>query len=83
MKHKVEEPSKIMQARLIALLQTTLPEADFEDFEAQQNRDKKNRQFAPEYSQMCYNDMLQNHNKAIGNYFAQPNKLGVKSADRD
>lgn len=72
-----------MQVRLLKLLQATLPEVDMEDFDAQQDLEKENRQFAAEYSQNCYEDMMLNQNKAIGNYLAQPNKLKIKSEERD
>ena len=41
------------------------------------------RQFAPEYSQACYIEMVTNSNGAIGNYLTQYDKFSIKSWDRD
>jgi hypothetical protein len=48
-----------------------------EDFDAQQDTDKDSRQFAPEYAQSCYEDMMLNQNKAIGNYLTPSNSLKI------
>ena len=68
---------KIMQVRAIALLQASLPEVDMEDFDAQHDAEKKSRQFAPEYAQNCYEDMMLNQNKAIGNFLKPGNSLKI------
>jgi len=68
---------KIMQVRAISLLQASLPEVDMEDFDAQHDAEKESRQFAPEYAQNCYEDMMLNQNKAIGNYLKPCNSLKI------
>jgi hypothetical protein len=48
-----------------------------EDFDAQHDAEKESRQFAPEYAQNCYEDMMLNQNKAIGNYLKPGNSLKI------
>ena len=51
----------------------TLPDVDLEDYKA-----KQNRQFAAEYSQLCYLSMLEDENEAVGDYLSRGNSLLLK-----
>jgi len=75
--------AELMQNRLLEILKAKLPEVDLDDYEALKKVNSSSRQFAPEYSQWCYNDMMENQNDVIGNYLANPNKLTISTKDRD
>lgn len=71
-------PTEVMKFRVQKILQSTLPDVDLEDYDLQTKR-----QFAAEYSQSCYVNMLENENNAVGNYLAQENALKITSKQRD
>ena len=60
-------PDETMKHRWLTVLQSSVPEVDLEDITALQNDPQAARQFAAEYSQESYLDMLKN-DYAIGDY---------------
>lgn len=72
-----------MHVRLLKTLQAYLPDVDIEDYEAKYDYAIPTRQFAPEYSQNCYLEMMKKNNKVIGNYLNQNNQLQITSKERD
>ena len=72
-----------MHIRLLKSLQAYLPDVDIEDFEASHDYEIPTRQFAPEYSQNCYLEMMKKNNKRIGNYLTQSSYLQITPKDRD
>ena len=76
-------PSVIMENREYKLLQQILPDVDIEDFETKCDIYAPRRQFAPEFSQQCYEEMLSTNNKTVGNYLKQENSLKITAKERD
>ena len=76
-------PSEIMENREYKLLQQILPDVDIEDFETKCDIYAPRRQFAPEFSQQCYEEMLSTNNKTVGNYLTQENSLKITAKERD
>jgi hypothetical protein len=72
-----------MHIRLLKKLQAVLPDVDMDDFEALQDSTVPARQFAAEYSQDCYTEMMENENKAFGNYLVPNNHFNVTTEERD
>lgn len=72
-----------MHIRLLKTLQAYLPDVDIEDFEASQDHEIPTRQFAPEYSQNCYLEMMKKNNKLIGNYLTHSKELQITPKERD
>jgi len=60
-------PRELMQFRWLKELQNTIPVADLEDVNALLEDPQAGRQFAAEYSQTSYIEMLK-HDYAIGDY---------------
>lgn len=74
-----QQYKQIMEVRVLGLLQASLPDVDMEDLDAQQNSEMQNRQFAPEYAQNCYDEMMLTQNKAIGNYLKSSGSFRVSA----
>jgi hypothetical protein len=67
-----ENHRDIMTQRWLKVLEGSIPEQDFADVKTVLNDPREGRQFAPEYSQCNYNEMLVKETK-IGNYIKDIN----------
>jgi len=72
-----------MEAREYKILCSVLPDVDIEDFEMKCDIYAPLRQFAPEFSQACYDEMMSKTNVALGDYTAKKNCLQITAKERD
>ena len=72
-----------METREYKILQSVLPDVDIEDFETKCDIYAPQRQFAPEYSQKCYEEIMATNNTALSDYLSKKNSLLISAKDRD
>jgi len=74
--------SETMQLRWLKVLENSIPEFDLDDVNTLLNDPSEGRQFAPEYSQCTYNEMLKSDN-ITGNYINEIDQSTIQFTEKD